>query len=388
MIKVVHCKKSKYDVYIGRPSKWANPFFIGKDGTRKEVIEKYKKWILSQPKLIKQAKKELKNKILGCWCSPKPCHGDILMKIANEKNKMKRLVLIDGNNLAYRSFFTHIKFFNSKGKHTGVIFGIMQSLLFLRNKINIFSEQMVIVWDHGKCTYRKNPYAKYKGGRTNYAETVEEFKYFYPEIEETQSIINKMGIQQIKVKGVEADDLIGIISSKFRKIFDEIIIITCDKDFWQLIRDNVKVYDPMKKVFIDDKYIKKVLGISRKFYKDYKALVGDKSDNISGINGIGPKRAMALINEHGNIKAMIKAGKIQKDDIKKLKLFKKLVTIIKKFDNSLFDDAQKIKTKKRIKKIKHKIQNQLLTNIKETRKKFIELEFKSLMNSLNKFYGY
>ena len=82
---VVHCKKDKYDIYIGRPSKWGNPFIIGRDGTREQVIEKYRKWILSQPKLLASLS-EIKDKTLGCWCSPKPCHGDILLELSNNAN--------------------------------------------------------------------------------------------------------------------------------------------------------------------------------------------------------------------------------------------------------------------------------------------------------------
>ncbi len=84
--KVVHCKKEKYDVYIGRPSKWGNPFSIGEDGTREEVILKYDRWInhSKQKQLRQDIMKELKGNILGCWCKPKSCHGDILAKIANK----------------------------------------------------------------------------------------------------------------------------------------------------------------------------------------------------------------------------------------------------------------------------------------------------------------
>lgn len=77
--KVVHCKKEPFDVYIGRPSKWGNPFQIGKDGNREEVIEKYKQYLLSRPDLISSLH-ELKGKTLGCWCKPKPCHGDVLVE--------------------------------------------------------------------------------------------------------------------------------------------------------------------------------------------------------------------------------------------------------------------------------------------------------------------
>ena len=82
MTTVVHCKRSPFDVYVGRPSKWGNPFTIGKDGTRQQVIDKYRAWLLTQPDLIASIP-ELKGKILGCWCSPKPCHADVLAYLAN-----------------------------------------------------------------------------------------------------------------------------------------------------------------------------------------------------------------------------------------------------------------------------------------------------------------
>ncbi len=87
---VVHCKKEPYDVYIGRPvprsrlkaSVWGNPFVIGKDGTREEVMEKYRAWLLSNTELLKRLP-ELKGKVLGCWCAPEACHGNILSEMAN-----------------------------------------------------------------------------------------------------------------------------------------------------------------------------------------------------------------------------------------------------------------------------------------------------------------
>jgi len=79
--KVVHCKK-KFDVFIGRPSEFGNPFVIGKDGNRRQVIDKYRDWILTQPELLEKAK-ELKDKTLGCFCIPAACHGHILAAIAD-----------------------------------------------------------------------------------------------------------------------------------------------------------------------------------------------------------------------------------------------------------------------------------------------------------------
>ena len=82
MTKVVHCKREKYDIYIGRPSKWGNPFTMGRDGTREQVIEKYRRWIMTQPELL-AALPELKGQVLGCWCKPKACHGDVLAELAD-----------------------------------------------------------------------------------------------------------------------------------------------------------------------------------------------------------------------------------------------------------------------------------------------------------------
>lgn len=79
---VVHCKRSKHDVYIGRPSKWGNPFVIGRDGNRAEVIQKYREYAIKKGLHI-VAKTELKGKVLGCFCSPQACHGDVLAEWAN-----------------------------------------------------------------------------------------------------------------------------------------------------------------------------------------------------------------------------------------------------------------------------------------------------------------
>ncbi len=79
---VVHCKRAEYDVYIGRPSKWGNPFNIGKDGSREDVINRYYTYLMENESLMADLP-ELKGKVLGCWCKPKACHGDVLAQMAN-----------------------------------------------------------------------------------------------------------------------------------------------------------------------------------------------------------------------------------------------------------------------------------------------------------------
>jgi hypothetical protein len=80
--RVVHCKKEHYDIYIGRPSKWGNPFRVTKTQSRELAIERYKKWLMDNKPLLSQVVPELKGKTLGCWCYPLECHGDVLVEIA------------------------------------------------------------------------------------------------------------------------------------------------------------------------------------------------------------------------------------------------------------------------------------------------------------------
>jgi hypothetical protein len=90
MTRVVHCKREPYDVYIGRPSKWGNPLshLPGKGdvqvATREEAVAGYELWLQERPDLVAAAKVELRGKVLGCWCSPKACHGDVLARVADE----------------------------------------------------------------------------------------------------------------------------------------------------------------------------------------------------------------------------------------------------------------------------------------------------------------
>ena len=84
---VVNIKRWRpYDVYIGRPGPWGNPYVIGRDGTREEVIAPYQEWLEEQPELVKKVREELRDRVLGCFCAPLACHGDILAEIANTAN--------------------------------------------------------------------------------------------------------------------------------------------------------------------------------------------------------------------------------------------------------------------------------------------------------------
>jgi hypothetical protein len=90
--RVAHKREASGGVYIGRPTKWGNPYKIGRDGTREEVIEKYREWITDpmQVELRADARRELRGKVLVCWCAPLSCHGDVLLEIANSADPAGR----------------------------------------------------------------------------------------------------------------------------------------------------------------------------------------------------------------------------------------------------------------------------------------------------------
>jgi hypothetical protein len=87
--RVVHCKRERHHVYIGRPSKWGNPFVVGKHGARGDCIELYKRWLRENEALF-AALDELRGLVLGCWCAPRPCHGDVLLWLANANSEQRQ----------------------------------------------------------------------------------------------------------------------------------------------------------------------------------------------------------------------------------------------------------------------------------------------------------
>lgn len=101
---VKHCKRDGADVYIGRPSPYGNPFEIGRDGTRSEVIEKFRDWLLANPYMLRMARRDLLGKTLGCWCAPAECHGDVLATYANDSDLVlpPEYTFVFGSNLAGR----------------------------------------------------------------------------------------------------------------------------------------------------------------------------------------------------------------------------------------------------------------------------------------------
>ncbi len=210
---------------------------------------------------------------------------------------MKKIVLIDGNNLLFRSYFATAysggMMKNSKGFPTNALYGFTNMI----NKIlkEEKPDYMLVALDKGK-TFRHDNYTEYKAGRQ---ETPEELKV---QIEYSKKLLSALGIVFKESVGYEADDIIGTMSS----ILDddkEVLIISSDRDLLQLINDKVKVKLLKSKdyILLDEETFKKEYGIEPNKVIDLKGLQGDSSDNIPGVKGIGEKTALKLLNEYKSI---------------------------------------------------------------------------------------
>lgn len=221
---------------------------------------------------------------------------------------MKRLYLIDGSSLAYRSFFAFIKnpLRNSKGQNTSAIFGFVNSLLKLLKEARLVEhnlpdgsqeyEYACVVFDLGGSKARIEKFKEYKATRKKMPY---ELSKQIPIIEE---IIQSLGIKIIEKEGIEADDIIGSIAENVKKQGFETIIFSQDKDFLQLVDDRVKLLHSKDFKFMN---AKEKLGIPSEYVADFLGLCGDTIDNIPGVPGIGPKTAVTLINSYGSIEQIL-----------------------------------------------------------------------------------
>ena len=206
-----------------------------------------------------------------------------------------KILLIDGNNLGRMSFgqapLTH------DSKRVEMLF---IGLNMIRKYIADFEpDDCCIIWDGGHDSRRKNLFPEYKKKKKKPLTKVEkrEKDAFFQQLNEFQKMLDSFEIPQIRCKGREADDVIyNVIIHD--KLDSEFILVSTDKDFYQLLDypRNVRIYSPGKKKEITIKDVEKEFGIPISYYVDYKAIVGDPSDNLPGISGLGPVAAKWLVN--------------------------------------------------------------------------------------------
>ncbi len=214
----------------------------------------------------------------------------------------ERLYLIDGTALAYRSFFALIRtpLMNSKGLNTSAAFGFVNELLRSLEKDK--PDYLAVVFDPPGPTFRHEQFQDYKATREKMPD---EMGWQLPYIDR---IVTGLGIKRLQIAGFEADDVIGTLAVKGAAADLDVVIVTGDKDFMQLVTDRVKIRNPWggdPSRLYGAKEVEQKLGVPPERVRDLLGLMGDSSDNIPGVPGVGPKTALKLLEQFGSLEAAL-----------------------------------------------------------------------------------
>ena len=206
----------------------------------------------------------------------------------------KKLFLIDGTAIIYRAFFAFIKnpLRNSRGENTSAIYGTINTILRLIDKYN--TQYIAISFDRREKTFRHKITETYKANRPPAPDEL------HAQVEPIKEFFKLINIPEISYAGYEADDVLATLTEKFKNNF-EVIIVTGDKDFTQLVDEKVMLYDPFKEKITKEKEVEEKYGLKPEQFIDYLAICGDSADNIPGVKGIGPKGATKLLQEFGSL---------------------------------------------------------------------------------------
>jgi len=240
---------------------------------------------------------------------------------------MKRIYLVDVSSLFFRAFYAIRPLTSPSGMPTNAIYGFLSMITKLLKEER--PDHIVFCYDRKEPSFRNELYADYKANR---AETPEDL---VPQIPYIKKLADYLGIPSLELSGFEADDLIGALTKVSRHHGLEVFIVSGDKDFGQLVEPHVWLYDTMKNTKLDSAGVKEKWGIRPDQMIDYLALVGDSSDNVPGVFGIGPKGAQKLLEQYETLENIYKhVDEIKGATQEKLKsgkdsafLSKKLVSI-------------------------------------------------------------
>jgi DNA polymerase-1 len=211
---------------------------------------------------------------------------------------MKRIYLVDVSNMFFRAFFAIPRLTNQRGMPTNALYGFvgMTTKLLRENK----SDYIAYCFDRPEPSFRAELYADYKANRDELPEDLE------PQLPYIRKITEVLGIPILEKVGYEADDIIGTLACEASKKGIEAVIVSGDKDFAQLVDGKVSLLDTMKNVRYDGEAVKGKWGIRPEQMVDYLSIVGDTSDNIPGVRGIGPKGAEKLLGQYGTLENIYK----------------------------------------------------------------------------------
>ena len=237
------------------------------------------------------------------------------------------LILIDGSSYLFRAYHALPPLTTTRGQATGAIKGVIN---MVRSLIKEYPESPIaVVFDAKGKTFRSDIYEQYKAHRPPMPDDLRS------QIEPIHEIIKAMGLPLIVVPGVEADDVIGTLAQQATAQKCDTLISTGDKDLAQLVNEHVTLLNTMTKEVLDIDGVKNKFGLGPEQIIDYLGLMGDKSDNIPGVPGVGPKTAVKWLEEYGTAEQLIeradeikgKAGENLREHIEQLRLSRELATI-------------------------------------------------------------
>jgi len=237
------------------------------------------------------------------------------------------LILIDGSSYLFRAYHALPPLTTTRGQATGAIKGVIN---MVRSLIKEYPDSPIaVVFDAKGKTFRSDIYEQYKAHRPPMPDDLRS------QIEPIHEIIKAMGLPLIVVPGVEADDVIGTLAQQATAQKCDTLISTGDKDLAQLVNEHVTLLNTMTKEVLDIDGIKNKFGLGPELIIDYLGLMGDKSDNIPGVPGVGPKTAVKWLEEYGTAEQLIeradeikgKAGENLREHIEQLRLSRELATI-------------------------------------------------------------
>lgn len=211
----------------------------------------------------------------------------------------KKLFIVDGHALCYRAYFAFIKnpLVNSRGQNTSAIFGFARMVLSLIRDQS--PDYFAVAFDPPVKSFRFRIYEEYKANRQKMPDDLRS------QIDEIKNLVKEIGIPVIESEDFEADDILGTMAAKYASQGLEVYLVTGDKDAYQLLDENVKIYANKKGIseyeIYDKENIVEKTGLKPELIIDYMALMGDSSDNIPGVKGIGEKTALKLISEFSSL---------------------------------------------------------------------------------------
>lgn len=285
---------------------------------------------------------------------------------------MERLLILDSNSLLNRAFYAIPTLTNNEGIHTNAVFGFTNMLFKMKEEIK--PDYIVAAFDRKAPTFRHKEYEDYKAGRKKMPpELAEQFPII-------KDVLNLLAVNIYEIDGFEADDIIGTLARFAESNGIEVFIVTGDKDALQLATDNIKVVITKKGVTETAVYNRETFetefGVTPTQYIDVKGLMGDKSDNIPGVPGVGEKTAFKLISTYGSIEGVLSSideisGKKLKENLENYSeqaiFSKKLATIMTEVPIEF--DLEDIKSQENY-------------NKEELKKLFLKLQMKSLLAKL------